>query len=119
MKIGDIKNIKAAKKYTEDTVNKVAVYDFHTVKPVDDELLFKLSKTKAILTVEEHSVIGGLGSAVSDYYSDKKNHPCVYKIGLPDEYPHGAGHETLLKDFGLDEQGIYNKIRSIVENKKL
>ena len=110
-------SMRAAKKYTENTGNKVAVYDCHTVKPIDEDLLLQLANTKAILTVEEHTIIGGLGSAVAEYYSDKKIRPLIYRAGLSDAYPHGASHETLLKDFGLDEEGIYNKIESIVENR--
>lgn len=106
-------SIQAAKKYTEETGYTVSVYDFHTIKPVDEELLQKLSQTKAIITVEEHSLIGGLGSAVAEFYSDKHNRPLVYKMGFPDAYPHGASHETLLKDYGLDEEGIYKNISAI------
>lgn len=107
-------SIKAAKKYTEETGVKVSVYDFHTIKPIDEDLLNKLSKIKAIITVEEHSIIGGLGSAVSDFYADKKEHPLVYKMGFRDEYPHGASHETLLSDYKLDENGIYDKLKTIM-----
>lgn len=106
--------LQAAKRFTEETGKTVAVYDMHTVKPIDTELLDKLAnQAKAIITVEEHYTIGGLGSAVSEYYSDKPNRLPVYKLGFPDVYPHGASHETLLKDFGLDADGIYNKIKSI------
>lgn len=106
--------LQAAKRFTEETGKTVAVYDMHTVKPIDMELLDKLAnQAKAIITVEEHYTIGGLGSAVSEYYSDKPNRLPVYKLGFPDVYPHGASHETLLKDFGLDADGIYNKIKSI------
>lgn len=106
--------LRAAKRFTEETGKTVAVYDMHTVKPIDTELLDKLAnQAKAIITVEEHYTIGGLGSAVSEYYSDKPNRLPVYKLGFPDVYPHGASHETLLKDFGLDADGIYNKIKSI------
>ncbi|MBR4791676.1 MAG: hypothetical protein IK024_12360 [Treponema sp.] len=107
-------SVQAAKRYAEETGFKISVYDFHTVKPVDEELLNKLSNLKALITVEEHSVIGGLGSAVADFYADKKNHPLVYKMGFKDEYPHGASHETLLVDYKLDENGIYEKIRSVI-----
>lgn len=107
--------IKAAQKYTEETGIKIAVYDFHTIKPVDKELLGQLASKKAILTVEEHSIIGGLGGAVAEFYSDKVNHPYVYRMGLPDEYPHGASHETLLEEYHLTQDGIYNKIKRIME----
>lgn len=106
--------LQAAKRFTEETGKTVSVYDMHTVKPIDTELLDKLAKqAKAIVTVEEHYTIGGLGSAVAEYYSDKPNRLPVYKLGFPDVYPHGASHETLLKDFGLDADGIYEKIKEI------
>lgn len=107
--------IRAAEKYTEEKGTKVAVYDFHTAKPLDERLLDTLMGKKAIVTIEEHSVIGGLGGAVAEYFSDKKGHPPVYKMGLPDAYPHGAAHETLLADFDLDRDGIYDRLNSIAE----
>lgn len=109
--------IKAAKRYTNDYGFKVAVYDFHTIKPIDEELLEHLAEIRAILTVEEHSIIGGLGSAVAEYYLDKKDHPYIYRMGLPDEYPHGASHEKILEEYHLTEDGIYNKINKIMEEK--
>ena len=108
--------LEAAKRYYETNGVSIAVYDVHTVKPIDTELLNELSnKVKAIITVEEHSVIGGLGSAVSEYYSDKEYKLPVYKMGLPDEFPHGASHKTLLNQFGLDEGGIYKMISKTME----
>lgn len=106
--------VKAAKKFKEEHGRNIAVYDFHTVKPLDEELLTSLiGNTKAIITVEEHSVIGGLGSAVAEFYSNKPNHPLVYRIGFDDEYPHGASHEKLLAKYGLDEIGIIEKIELV------
>lgn len=108
--------LEAAKRFTEETGKVVSVYDMHTVKPIDAELLDKLGKeAKAIITIEEHSIVGGLGSAVSEYYSDKPNRLPVYKMGFQDAFPHGASHETLLKDFGLDAEGIYNQIKKVAE----
>jgi transketolase len=106
--------LKASKKYTEETGVNVAVYDFHTVKPIDEALLNELAdNVKSIITLEEHSVIGGLGSAVADYYSDKSVRPLVYKMGLPDAFPHGASHETILAEFNLTVDGVYNKIKEV------
>ncbi len=107
--------MKAAKRCKEEMGVEVAVYDFHSVKPLDTDLLDNLLKKKAIITVEEHSVIGGLGGAVSEYYSEKKHHPPIYRMGFSDKYPHGASHEKLLFEYQLDEEGIFNRIRSIVE----
>lgn len=106
--------LQAVNKIKEEKGVNIAVYDFHTIKPIDEDLLNKLSNKKAILTFEEHSIIGGLGSAVAEFYSDKKDHPLVYKYGFPDKYPHGASHETLLKEFNLDQSGIYNTINRIL-----
>jgi len=108
--------MKAAQHIKEETGKSVAVYDFHTVKPVDEELLTKLvNNKKAILTVEEHSVIGGLSSAVSDFYSSNQINLPIYRMGIPDEYCHGAQHGTILKDYNLTEDGIYNKLLKIME----
>lgn len=107
--------INAARKYAEDKGISVAVYDFHTVKPVDVELLIKLQKTtQAILTVEEHSIVGGLGGSVAEACSEISKSVPIFKLGFDDEYPHGALHETLLKDYHLDENGIYDKLDLIV-----
>lgn len=105
--------IAAAKRYTEETGTGVAVYDLHTTKPLDEGLLDKLMGKRAIVTIEEHSIVGGLGSAVAEYLSDKKGHPPVYRMGLPDAYPHGAAHETLLTESGLDQDGIYHRLDEI------
>lgn len=105
--------ILAAQKFTDENGTPVSVYDFHTVKPLDTETLDKLIGLKAIVTVEEHSVIGGLGSAVAEYYSDKQNHPPIYKMGFSDTYSHGASHERMLQDNKLDNEGIFNTIKKI------
>ena len=109
--------MKAAKRYKEEHGRDVAVYDLHTVKPMDEELLTNLmGKAKAIITVEEHGIIGGLGSAVAEFYADKVDHPLVYRMGLENEYPHGAEHETLIKKYMLDEIGILGKIEEVYKS---
>ena len=70
-------------------------------------------KTGKVITVEEHSIIGGLGSAVCDCLSAK--YPVsVSKIGVEDVYGHSGPAVELLKEFGLDAEGIYNKIKKIM-----
>lgn len=106
--------MEAAKDLAEENGINVSVYDMHTVKPLDEELLGQIGKkAENIITVEEHSVIGGLGSAIADYYSDKKQRPAVYKMGIADEYCHGASHETILDRYGLTKKGIMNQIIKI------
>ena len=107
--------IEAANRWNENESGKVSVYDFHTVKPLDTALLEKLSRCKAIITVEEHSIIGGLGSAVAEYYSTFSSHPAVIKLGIPDEFCHAGSHDFILEKYGLTAEGIYEQIRSIIE----
>ena len=85
------------------------VVHFHTVKPLDEEALLDLaSRVDAVVTVEEHTLIGGLGSAVVDCLSDRLalGKP-VLRLGLPDRFTHNYGsQEGLLKHYGLSGEGI-------------
>lgn len=95
-----------------------AVLHIHTIKPLDEKLILTYSKkANKILVVEEHSIIGGLFSAVNDLitqaYARKKikKMPRMYNYGIPDEFPEGYGKQiNLLKKFGLDEESILNTI---------
>ncbi len=82
------------------------VINIHTIKPLDAELIVKAAKeTGKIVTVEEHSVIGGLGSAVADCVTE--NYPVpVVKIGVNDEYGYSGPAVDLLKEFGLCADNI-------------
>ena len=86
------------------------VINIHTIKPIDEELIIKAAqKTKRIFTVEEHSVIGGLGSAVADILSE--NCPTkLTKIGIKDTYGHSGTAKALLHEYGLDAEGIANTV---------
>lgn len=106
--------IEAAKVMMEEYGTKIVVYNMHTVKPLDKELLDELAESKTdIITLEEHSIIGGVGSAVAEYYSDKRKRPLVHKMGIEDEYCHGASHESILRRYGLTQNGIIKKMLSI------
>ena len=90
------------------------VINMHTVKPLDEELVIKAAKeTGKIVTVEEHSVIGGLGSAVCDCVCAKNPIP-VQKIGIYDRFGESGPAGELVKKFMLDAAGIY---KQITENK--
>ena len=82
------------------------VINIHTIKPLDEELIISAAqKTKRIFTVEEHSVIGGLGSAVADVLSES----CptkLTKLGIKDKYGHSGSAKALLHEVGLDAEGI-------------
>lgn len=88
----------------------VQVINIHTIKPLDEELVISAAqKTKRIFTVEEHSVIGGLGSAVADVLSE--NCPTkLTKLGIKDKYGHSGSAKALLHEVGLDAEGIVNSV---------
>ncbi|MCR4591449.1 MAG: transketolase [Lachnospiraceae bacterium] len=105
--------LDAAGRWNDSEAEKVSVYDFHTIKPVDTVLLDKLSTAKAIITVEEHSIVGGLGSAVAEFYSACSKHPVIIRMGIPDEYCHAGSHDYILEKYGLTAEKIFEQISSI------
>lgn len=87
------------------------VINMHTIKPLDAEaVLASAKKTGKIITVEEHSVIGGLGSAVSEVVAET-GAATVHKIGVNDVFGESGPAVALLKKYGLDTEGIYNQIK--------
>lgn len=104
-------SLKAAEMLAEDGID-AEVINIHTIKPLDKELVVSTaSKTKRVFTVEEHSVIGGLGSAVAETLSDK----CPVKltrIGVNDRFGESGPAKELVHKYGLDAEGIYNQIKA-------
>lgn len=97
--------LTAAEELKKDGIN-ARVINIHTIKPIDKDIIIKAAEdTKLLLTVEEHSVIGGLGSAVCDVVSE--NLPTkVIKIGVNDEFGHSGPAVDLLKEFGLSSENV-------------
>ena len=88
--------------------------NIHTIKPLDEDLIVAAAKeTGKVVTVEEHSVIGGLGSAVCDVLAEKAPTK-VLKIGVNDTFGESGPAVELLKKYGLDTEGIYEKIKAFV-----
>ena len=105
--------LEAAEKLAQDGI-EATVINIHTIKPLDEDLIVESAKTTGkVVTVEEHSVIGGLGSAVCDCLSAKCPTP-VTKIGVQDVYGHSGPAVELLKEFGLDGEGVYKSIKEIM-----
>ena len=106
--------LEAAKKLEAEGIN-AKVINMATVKPLDEELVLEAAKeTGKVVTVEEHSVIGGLGSAVCDVLSEKLPTP-VLKIGINDVLGHSAPAVELIKEFGLDGDSIAKKVKDFVK----
>lgn len=92
----------------------VKVINIHTIKPIDEELVVAAAKeTGKVVTVEEHSVIGGLGSAVCDVLSEKQP-TRVLKIGVQDVYGESGPALELIRKYGLDGESIYQKVKEFV-----
>jgi transketolase len=103
--------LSAAEKLAADGVD-AKVINIHTIKPLDEELILAAAKeTGKVVTVEEHSVIGGLGSAVCDVLSAKAPTP-VLKIGMQDVFGESGPAVKLLEKYGLNAEGIYNQIKN-------
>ncbi|PWJ50762.1 transketolase family protein [Faecalicatena contorta] len=102
-------SLEAAEKLAADNI-RAEVINIHTIKPLDEELLISSAqKTGMVITAEEHSVIGGLGSAVCDVLSEKLPVK-VIRIGMNDVFGESGPAKELLKKYELDSEGIYKKI---------
>ncbi len=94
------------------------VINIHTIKPIDSELLIKAAKeTGAVVTAEEHSIIGGLGSAVSEVLCEEMPVP-VLKVGIEDTFGESGKPEQLLKAYGLTTEKIVEKAKKAVSIKR-
>ena len=101
--------LKAGEILKENGVN-VRVIDIHTIKPIDRELIVKCAKeTKRIITVEDHNIIGGLGTAVCEVLAEE--YPTkVERMGVPDCFGRSGKAEELMKYYKIDSMAIVNKV---------
>ncbi len=103
--------LEAADRLEKDGV-KARVIDMHTIKPLDKDLVLKAAaETGKIFTVEEATVIGGLGSAVAETVSENNPVP-VYRIGVNDVFGESGPWAELMKKYKLDADGIYEQIKA-------
>jgi transketolase len=95
------------------------VIDMHTIKPLDAAAVVKSAReTGVVLTVEEHTVIGGLGSAVAEALAEACQAVRFRRLGLPDLFPTTGPYEELLTLYGLDATGIAQSSREFLESPK-
>lgn len=105
--------LEAAEALAEKGIS-AEVIDMHTIKPLDEELIVKsASKTGRVVTCEEHSVIGGLGSAVCDVLAAKCPVP-VEKLGVNDVFGESGPAVDLLKKYGLDAAGVEAAVEKVL-----
>ncbi len=108
------KALKAAEILKVEGIN-ARVINIHTIKPIDVELIIKAAKeTKRIVTAEEHSIIGGLGSAVLESISEECPVP-VIRIGVKDTFGESGKPNELLEKYGLTEKEIVEAVKKLVK----
>jgi len=106
--------VKAADTLSAEGI-RCRVLSMHTVKPIDSEaILASAAETRAVFTVEEHSVIGGLGGAVAEVLMEADCGPVKFRrIGLPDQFSALVGDQEFLREqYGLDVNGIARQVRA-------
>ncbi len=103
--------LEAAEMLAADGI-EATVVNMHTIKPLDKELVVSVAKaTNKVFTVEEHSIIGGLGSAVAECLCDE--YPCkVTRIGVNDVFGESGPAGELIAKYGLDAKSIYEKVKA-------
>lgn len=114
--IGVLQSVEAARTLEEADGLSVRVINMHTIKPIDREAIMKaLTDTRRVITVEEHNVFGGLGSAVADVIAESGKGCAFRKIGLPDTYSEVGYPEDLYAHYKLDANGIVDTIREVMK----
>jgi len=104
----------AAKELKEEKDVKVCVLNVHTIKPLDEERILEvISKVEGIVTVEDHQVIGGMGSAISEFLSKTKPTRIEF-IGLQDTFGESGNMLDLLKKYKLDKEAIKEAVKKLL-----
>ena len=96
-----------------------AHYDLRFVKPLDTELLHQvMQEYPDIITIEDGTLIGGMGSAVVEFASDNNYKVNIHRMGIPDRFIDQGTPEELFREIGLDQEGIFNNINQIFNRNK-
>jgi len=114
--IGHIGNtvIKACEKLLEENI-RIGHFDMRFLKPIDEEMLHHILKNyQKIITVEDGTIIGGLGSAVLEFMSDHHYQAPVKRLGIPDRFIEQGSIAELSKECGFDADGIYQEVKTLL-----
>ena len=108
-------SIRAARKLEKQDGISTRIIDMHTIKPLDTEVIIKAAEeTGKILTVEEHNIIGGLGSAVAETPADAGLGIKFKRLGIPDIYSVIGQPDDLYERYGLDDNGVYKAVKEFI-----
>jgi len=107
--------VQAAKRLSNQNINALVV-SMHTIKPLDTDLLKNVAeKCRAVVTVEEHSVCGGLGEACASYLLQNGISKPFKILGIPDEYTVTGSQQDIFNHYGINEEGIANTALSLLK----
>ena len=111
------KAVEAAERLKANGV-RARVVNMHTIKPIDRELLIRCAReTGAVVTVEEHNIYGGLGSAAAEVLS--KEYPVPMEVvGIEDTFTESGDYEQLLKKYGLSVENIMHSVKKVMKRKR-
>jgi transketolase len=108
--------IDARKTLLKQGIN-VQVIDMHTIKPLDEKLVIKCAKeTGAIITAEEHSIIGGLGGAIAETLAENSLPVRFRRMGIKDRFCESGEPKDLLEKYGLNEKHIVKNVKNLLKN---
>jgi transketolase len=103
--------LEVAERLEDEKKIKCGVVDMHTIKPLDEEVIrAACEKGSLIVTLEEHNIIGGLGSAVAEVCASYKQCAELLAIGVPDVHTHVGDYNFMLKSYGLDAESVFERI---------
>ncbi len=117
--IGHVGNtvVKACKKLQEEKIH-VGHFDMRFLKPIDGQLLHKIFKNYTkIITVEDGTIIGGLGSTILEFMADHNYQLVVKRLGIPDQFIEQGSIAELSKACGFDVEGIYRTVKELIDKK--
>lgn len=106
--------LKAARQLEQEGIS-CRVINVHTIKPIDTQAICNALDTKLIVSVEEHSVVGGLGSAIAEVLADVSRKPPQLRIGVSNAYHHAGSYEYMLEQYGLTHCHIAKLIHQRIE----
>lgn len=117
--IGDMVNvaIKAAEELEVDNIS-VRIIDMHTLKPLDKEIVIRAAQeTHALISVEDHNIYGGLGSAVAEVIAEECPGTSFKRVGIHDTFAESGEYHLLLKKYGLDVSNIKTAVKDVIKSK--
>ena len=121
LSIGPIGNLaeQAIKQWESASGHTAALYDMRFLKPIDQKILDEVGrKFSRIITIENGTVTGGLGSAVMEFMADNGYTPVIKRLGLPDSFIEHGSTPQLLHLCHIDEDAVIETLESLTENKK-